>query len=150
MTTYRNITTMKRKAVSLLGAFTILALAVPAVNSTAAAQTESRDNNGVLSSPIEGSWIFTIERINQGFSFTAVASFTAGGVFLATGSIDRLNPISPLHGSWKRTDSHRFDSTTYFFAFDPAGNAVATEKLRRKLPPGIPSASPSSDRPVKS
>jgi hypothetical protein len=132
MTTHRNIPTMKRKAVSLLGAFAILALAVPAMNSTASAQTESPANNGGLSSPIEGSWIFTIVRINQhGFRFTALASFTAVGVFLASGSIDGLNPISPLHGTWQRTHPNRFDSTTYFFAFDPAGNAVAMIKTNQ-------------------
>lgn len=134
MPTHRNITITKRKAVTLLGAFTILALAVPAINSTASAQTESPGNNGGLSSPIEGSWIFTIKRINQqGFTFTALGSFTAGGVFLATGSIDRLNPISPLYGSWKRTDPNRFDSTLYFFAFGPAGNAVAMIKTNQSF-----------------
>jgi hypothetical protein len=115
---------MKCKAVSLLGAFTVIALVLPALNSTVSAQTGSP-------SAIEGSWILTNERINQGFTFTALASFTAGGVFLATGSIDRLNPISPLHGSWQRTDANRFDSTTYFFAFDPAGNAVAMIKTNQ-------------------
>jgi hypothetical protein len=77
---------IRRKAISLLGAFSILVLAVPALNSRAPAQTESRYDNESRykddsSSPIEGSWILANERINQAFTFSAAASFTAGGVW---------------------------------------------------------------------
>ncbi len=34
-------------------------------------------------------------------------------------------------GSWKRVGPNRFDSTAYFFAFDPAGNAVAMLKTNQ-------------------
>lgn len=93
--------------------------------------TASADDEGLgLAAPIEGSWIFAVTRINNlPASFTAVASFTAGGVFLATGSNDHLNspgPVSPLYGSWKRTEQNLYISTTNFFAFDPStGGAVA-------------------------
>jgi hypothetical protein len=132
MAIYRNVTVMKRKVVSLLGAFAILALAVPAVVS---AQTELAERDEGSSSPIEGSWIFEIDRINQGITFTALMSFTAGGVALATGSIDRLPPppISPIYGSWKRTGPNRFDVTIYFFVFDPLGNAAAMIKTNENL-----------------
>jgi hypothetical protein len=131
MTIDRNVSALKRKAVSVLGALTILAFAVPMLSSRALAQTELQERRGGLSSPIEGSWIFSIDRINQGTTFTAVASFTAGGVFLATGSNDRIDPVSPLYGTWKHTGPNRYDSTTYFFAFDPAGNAVAMIKANQ-------------------
>jgi hypothetical protein len=40
-----------------------------------------------------------------------------------------VNPVSPLYGSWKRTERNLYISTTNFFAFDPAtGNAVAMLK----------------------
>jgi hypothetical protein len=55
-------------------------------------------------------------------------------VFLATGSNDRVNPVSPLYGSWQCIRRHRFSSTTYFFAFDPAnpnGAAVAMLKTNQ-------------------
>ena len=139
MPIYRCITTMKHKAVSLLATITLLALVAPAINSTASAQTGSGDNNGPQiaevfrqsgsSSPIAGSWILTNERINQGVSFTAVGSFTAGGVVLFTGSIGAVPPL--LHGSWERTGFNRFDSTVYFFAFDPTGKAVAMIKTNQ-------------------
>jgi hypothetical protein len=121
---------MKRKPLSLLGAVSVVALMLPVTHSPAAAQTELPESHTGLASPIEGSWILTIDRINQGTTFTALMSFTAGGVAMATGSIDRLPPppISPLYGSWKRTGRDRFDSTIYFFAFDPLGNAVAMIK----------------------
>jgi len=77
--------------------------------------------------------MFAVTRINDlRASFTAVASFTAGGVFLATGSNDHLSspgPVSPLYGSWKRTEQHLYISTTQFFAFNPVtGEAVAMLK----------------------
>ena len=118
--TRQSLTLIKNKAVRLIGAFTVLALAVPATHSTASAQG--------LSSHIEGSWIMTNKRINQGISFTAVGSFSAGGAVLFTGAIAGP-PL--LHGSWARTEFNRFDSTVYFFAFDPAGNAVAMIKTNQ-------------------
>lgn len=86
-------------------------------------------NTEGITSPIEGSWIFSIDE--GPLSFTALGSFCAGGVFSGTGSLDRVNPISTLMGSWKRTGPSRFDSTVYFFAFDPAGNAVAMLKANQ-------------------
>ena len=44
---------------------------------------------------------------------------------MATGSNDRINPVSPLYGSWNRIGPNSFGSTTFFFAFDPTGTAVA-------------------------
>jgi len=120
MITERNMTAIKRRAVGLLRTLTVLALAVPILTSTAMAQADS---------PIEGSWILSIDE--GPVSFTALASFSAGGVFSGTGSLDRVNPVSTLMGSWKRTGLNRFDSTSYFFAFDPAGNAVAMLKANQ-------------------
>ena len=125
----RSVTALKRRAVSLLGALTLLAFAVPVVSSTALAESESQENHARLSSPIEGSWIFSVDA--GPVSFTALASFSAGGVFFGTGSLDRVNPVSTLTGSWKRSGPNRFDSTSYFLAFDPAGNAVAMLKANQ-------------------
>ena len=115
-------TTVKRKARALLVAFVTLFLigGVGSMSSPASADSSAR---------IEGSWIsvITIPTI----SFTALSSFTAGGVFLATGSLDRANPVSPLYGSWKRIGPRRFSSTAYFFAFDPANpNSEAVAILK--------------------
>jgi hypothetical protein len=83
-----------------------------------------------LSAPIEGTWILTIDRVSQGFSFSALQSFTAGGVTLATGTVDRIPPppISPLYGSWRRTGHNSYSVAICFFVFDSAGNAVAMIK----------------------
>jgi len=79
----------------------------------------------VAQDPIQGSWIFTVTPAPGGPPpFSAVASFAAGGVFLATGSDDRANPASELHGSWARIRENRYGSTTYFFVFDPTGHAA--------------------------
>lgn len=127
----QDLTTIRRKALSLLGTASVLALLLPGISSTAWAQDGSSEQGNVgVASSLEGSWVLTIDRITQGVTFTAVQSFTAGGVTFATGSIDRTPPppISILNGSWKRTGPNRFDSTTYFFAFDLAGKAVAMIK----------------------
>jgi hypothetical protein len=57
----QNLTIMRRKALSLVGALSFLALMLPATNSTAAAQTELPEAHAGLAAPIEGSWIFTID-----------------------------------------------------------------------------------------
>ncbi len=122
-------TTIRRRALSVLRTLTILALAVPILNSTAMAQADSQLHTQAIASPIEGSWLLSI---NAGpVTFTALASFSAGGVFSGTGSLDRVNPVSTLMGSWKRTGPNQYDSTAYFFAFDPAGNAVAMLKTNQ-------------------
>ena len=129
MITKRKIADVKRRAVSLLRTLTILVLAVPILNSSAIAQTDLQENLGGAASPIEGAWIFSI---NEGpTSFVALASFSNGGVFFGTGSLDRVNPVSTLTGGWRRTGPNRFDSTAYFFAFDSVGNAVAMLKTNQ-------------------
>ena len=86
--------------------------------------------SAVAQEPIQGSWIFTLTPGPEGGPagpgpFSAVASFAAGGVFIATGQNDRgVVPVSELHGSWERIRGDRYGSTTYFFAFDPTGHAV--------------------------
>ena len=76
MITKRNITVIKRRAVSLFRTLTILALTVPILNSTAKAQADPQENAGGITSPIEGSWIFSVDA--GPVSFTALASFSAG------------------------------------------------------------------------
>ena len=105
-------------------ASTLFALLAGA-SSTARAEEESSG----LSAPVEGSWIFTVSAINGSYSFTAVASFAAGGVFLATGSNDRVIPASVLFGSWKHKGRNRYNATANFFAFDPTGAAVAMNRV---------------------
>jgi hypothetical protein len=120
----RNI---KRAASGALIASVVVGFVICGLNSTAKAQAEASAAIAGSRAPIEGSWIFSVTP--PGGHFTALVSFTAGGVFLATGSNDRLN--SPLHGSWKRTRWNRYDSTTYFFTFDsanPFGPAVGMLK----------------------
>jgi hypothetical protein len=121
MSTYRTLAGMKHVTTSLLVALALIPLTVP-VNLTATEQAESSDKNAPQ---IDGSWICTNTRINQGFSFSAVLSFGTGGVLLANGAVAGP-PL--LQGGWARASSHRIDSTIYFFAYDPAGNAVAMIK----------------------
>ena len=56
------------------------------------------ENQRGLASPIEGSWIFTIDVIGQG-TFNSLISFAAGGVVVTTASVP---PASPFYGSWKQ------------------------------------------------
>jgi hypothetical protein len=120
MTIRNNGKTMARMLRGLAIASTMFALVV-GMSSTAKAE----DGQSRISAPrIEGSWIFEVEAIDNSYHFTAVASFTDGGVFLATGSGDRVIPVSPLYGSWKCRRANRFNATANFFAFDPSGKPI--------------------------
>jgi hypothetical protein len=101
---------------------------------TAVAQSSPGEAHGNVA-PIEGTWIVTIHRVNQGITFTALQSFTAGGVTVATGTVDRIPPppISPLYGSWARMSDNSYAAAICFFAFDPAGNALVMIKTPETL-----------------
>jgi hypothetical protein len=82
------------------------------------------------SKSIEGAWLVVVEIPVANLSFTAITTFAAGGVSSSTGAFDRLAQISPLYGTWKRTDRNRFDRTVYFFQFDSVGNPLRMLKNR--------------------
>ena len=109
----------KRTVMALLFGLATFSLAVCGMSSTAKAQEAAP-------APVQGTWLNTITRINQGRAiFTAVASFVGGGVWQATGENDRQNGgVSTLFGSWKRVGQNLYSSRAYFFAFDPSGNPV--------------------------
>jgi hypothetical protein len=123
MAVLRNGSNMRRVATKVVLFLALLALGIGGTNSIARAE----EQGSALSAPLEGTWILTINRVNEGINFSALQSFTAGGVTLATGTIDRTPPppISPLYGSWRRVEHNRFAATISFFAFDSAGKAVA-------------------------
>jgi hypothetical protein len=123
MSILKNVKNRKRGASRLVLASALIALSIASVSSTARAEEEGSG----LAAPIEGTWILNIYRVNQGFSFYALQSFTAGGVALATGTIDRKT-ISPLYGSWRRVGHNSYVATLCFFVFDDAGTAVAMIK----------------------
>ena len=123
----QTLTTVRRKALNVLTAISLFALMLPATSSPALAQAETNEAHRDLDHSFEGSWICTVVQ-TSGFSFTALMSFAAGGVVVATGSQDKVNPISPVYGSWKQTGHNRIAVTIYFFLFDPIGNPVGTLK----------------------
>lgn len=117
----------KRHAVRWLGVAPVILALVTGLGSMAHAQG--------VAAPIEGTWILTINRLSQGFSFSALQSFTAGGVTLATGTADRTPPppISPLYGSWRRAGQNDYSVAICFFVFDSEGNAVGMIKTPETL-----------------
>lgn len=104
-----------------------LVLAVATLATGSLSQPVRAQGGSGLGAPIEGTWIFQVHRVTQDVTFTAMQSFTAGGVTIATGTIDRTPPppISPLYGTWKRIGGNKYANSLSFFIFDPAGNAVA-------------------------
>jgi hypothetical protein len=108
-----------RFAITLAGAV-FCALPGPAL-----AQSAPGDSQGGQAAAIEGTWVLTIHRVEQGLTFTALQSFTAGGVVVATGTIDRSPeplPNSPLYGAWVRTGNNSYAVKLNFFVFDASGN----------------------------
>lgn len=102
----------------------ICAILLPASGTAASAQTDTNESHNQSVEPVEGSWIFSVTALNGSYSFTAVASFSAGGVYQATGSGDRIIPVSPLYGTWRRAGPNQFNATADFFAFDATGNPI--------------------------
>ena len=103
----------------------VLATAVLAFGSLS--QPARAQGDSGLRAPIEGTWILQVHRVTQNITFTALQSFAAGGVTLATGTVDRTPPppISPLYGTWKRIGPNNYETSLSFFIFDGAGNAAA-------------------------
>jgi hypothetical protein len=128
MQNFHTLTNAKRRSLFFLAAIAFMSFLLQVTAPSAWAQFESNEHYRDADDPIEGSWIFKIDKVGQGVSFTALTSFAAGGVTVATGSLDKVNPISPVYGSWKRTGFNRIAVTIYFFLFDPAGNAVGLLK----------------------
>src|SRR5215472_320486 len=110
-------------------AITLAGAVFCALPDLAMAQSGPGDSQGGQAAAIEGTWIATVH-IAPGVSFTALASFTAGGVTLATGTSDRqlpfapapTAPISPLNGSWTRVANNTYIASLNFFTFDINGN----------------------------
>src|SRR5690349_16476283 len=110
LTTIRYTFDMRRRL--LLKLVVACASALLILEPLGVAQSNQPGSQG-LAAPIEGTWILSIHRVSQGFTFSALQSFTAGGVTLATGTADRTPPppISPLYGSWRRSDNNSFAAT---------------------------------------
>src|SRR5437763_8166467 len=107
---FGNKTGMKRKVGALVLAASVLCI-------SSVSQPTSAQSGSGLGAPVEGTWLNTITRINQGgATFTAVVSFAGGGVWQATGSTERQNGgVSTLVGSWKRIGYNLYSSRAYFY-----------------------------------
>jgi hypothetical protein len=114
-------------------AITLAGAVLCALPNLAIAQSGSGNSQGDQGADIEGTWVVTVDRVPQNTKFSSLTSFTAGGVILAIGTLDRLPaptvppfspPISPLYGSWMRTGNNRYVATLNFLIFDSAGNAM--------------------------
>jgi hypothetical protein len=115
-------TTQPKAGVLMLG------LAIIATLATWISPPANAQEGSGLAAPIEGSWVIFVTPPAGGPAtpFTGISSFAAGGVWLATGSNDRLpgNQISELHGTWQKTGQDTYEVTAYFLAFDPAGHPL--------------------------
>ena len=112
----------RKDGVSRLGiALALIVVSIGGMSSLAKAQDDERRG---LSAPIEGTWIITVDRVSEGVTFSALQSFTAGGVVVATGTL----PPPTLLGSWRRVDQNTYVATLSLFIFDTAGNALGMIK----------------------
>lgn len=119
-------------------AITLAGAALCALPNLSMAQNGSGDSQGGQAPSIEGTWIFNVQ-VAPGVAFTALQSFTAGGVAVATGSGDRtlfsmLSPgsLSPLYGAWSGADS-TYTVTICAFTFDLTGKALQMFKTYETL-----------------
>jgi hypothetical protein len=119
----KTVNNLGKRATKIVLPLFLFALSVGGTTSIARAQ----EQGSALAAPIEGTWIVQVHRVTQGVTFTALQSFTAGGVTLATGTLDRTPPpaISPLYGTWRRAGDNTYATSLSFFIFDEGGTAIA-------------------------
>jgi hypothetical protein len=82
---------------------------------------------------IEGSWLVTVTVRGQGPPpFLSLWSFTPGGVFIATDTINALPQFSASteHGVWERKGDREVAAAAIKFSFDPSGNFIGQFKGR--------------------
>ena len=89
---------------------------------------------------LEGSWTVAVEPTGgQLGAPRLLVSFTTEGVALRTAPLQQMAPpalgvakmfISTTHGEWVRTGDREFALTFIGFAFDDAGNFLATQHIR--------------------
>ena len=131
MTNCETTTRLRRGVKRIAPVF--LAIAVGWVGSAARAQGQPSGPGTGSGGQIESSWILSASTPTG--TFSSLASFASGGVFTGTGSNDRINPVSELHGSWDRISGRqRFGVTVFFFGFDPANpNGPAIVMLKSNM-----------------
>jgi hypothetical protein len=96
------------------------AMMLSAGSTAASAQVEANEFHSESGDSVKGTWkCKVVDRITGGDSFNVFISFAAGGVVVATGSLDHTNPPnSTVFGSWKQTGRNGVDATIYFYQFD--------------------------------
>jgi len=90
--------------------------------------------------PLVGSWM--VAATGAGAPLRVLASFLTDGVAIRTAPLRQAAPsglgvarmfISTTHGAWTRVGDTQFGVTFVGFAFDEAGNFLATQRIRAML-----------------
>lgn len=118
----------RRQLLKGAGAVGVGALAALAPMKIARAEDDARG--------IEGSWLVTVAVRGQGPPpFLSLWSFTPGGVFITTDTINALPQFlaSTEHGVWEATGDREVDAAAIKFSFDPSGNFIGQFKGRGLL-----------------
>lgn len=110
-------------------AITLAGAVLCALPNAAMAQGGPGDSQGGQAAAIEGTWIETISTPQGVKVLTGLQSFTAGGVVVASGT----NAPGASNGSWTRVDNKTYVASFSFFAFSPAGNALAMVRVNMTL-----------------
>jgi hypothetical protein len=124
--------TIKRISFTLVAAALMFILVV-GLNSRSSVKA------GGESAPLlEGSWvddITVVAGLNAGQTLKNLSTYSRGGgeVTLPAGGIPPPLTSSPGHGTWIHAGGREFTDTILFLIYDPAGNFVATVKVRQKL-----------------
>ena len=122
----------------ILFAITLAGAVLCVLPDLAMAQSGDGNSQGEQTAAIEGTWIVTVDRVAQNTKFSALMSFTTGGIVLATGTLDRAAPPplppsslppytsaqSSLYGTLKGKGGNTYVATLNFFIFDSSNNAT--------------------------
>ncbi len=108
----------------------VFALLVSVSTSSGQFKTQA---GGAAAPSLEGSWIVDLTNQSAG-SFKVLVTYDRGGGVVSTNP-----PVPPpfhaslAQGTWQRTGGHEFTNTFIALIYDPAGQFVATLKVRETL-----------------
>ncbi len=118
-----------------------LLMAIGTAMTTAALAGTAASPVGRKSAPLgqqlNGTWTTTVQLSDAPpgapSAFTALDTFLPGGGLLVSSSAANPALRGLAHGAWVRTGNRQFASTFVWFRFDPTGQYIGTQRVRRTI-----------------
>ena len=127
------MTPVRNRIAIVIASVFVVAAVVAAVGFSSASSAASAEGL-----QLDGTWMVTVTRVNPppglAPTFKSLLSYTRGGVMIETSSTAGANRRSPALGQWERIGNDLFETSMWFFRFDPAtGASIGTQEIDRTM-----------------